>query len=244
MTSVHRHPLDHQHLLFDADDTLWENNVYFERSFEEFVAFLNHESLSAAEIRAVLDEVEIATLASHGYGARGFAHTLRETFRQITGSCDDEQLATVERLGLRILEAEIELIAGVRDTLEALRPHHDLFLITKGNLEEQQLKIERSGIADLFDASVVTDEKKTSTYTETTSTLDLDPARTWMIGNSPKSDIGPALDAGLNAVFIPHEMTWHMEHADIVPDPAWRGQLVEVQRFPELRTLFSHRRGR
>jgi putative hydrolase of the HAD superfamily len=243
MTAIHGKLLDQQHLLFDADDTLWENNVYFERSFEAFVAFLNHESLSVPEIRAVLDEVEVATLTSHGYGARGFAHTLRETFHQITGSRDEQQLATVETLGLRILKAEIELIAGVRETLEALRPHHDLFLITKGNLEEQRLKIERSGISDLFDASVVTDEKRTATYRETTTTLDLDPERTWMIGNSPKSDIGPALEAGLNAVVVPHEMTWHMEHAEIIPNPEWPGTLVELQRFPDLQTLFHHRRG-
>ena len=240
--TAHNGPLlDQQHLLFDADDTLWENNVYFERAIHDFVTYLNHESLSHDEIRAMLDDVERATLVSHGYGARGFAHTLRETFLQITGSRDVAQLTTVETLGLRILETEIELISGVRETLEALRPHHDLFLVTKGQLDEQQAKIERSGIAGLFDAHVVTEEKRVETYEETTQTLDLDPEKSWMIGNSPKSDIGPALAAGLNAIFVPHEMTWHLEHVEIVPDPTWRGRLVEVHTLPETTTLFRHR---
>jgi putative hydrolase of the HAD superfamily len=234
-------PLDQQHLLFDADDTLWENNVHFERAFDAFVAYLNHESLSVTEIRAMLDEIERATLVSHGYGARGFAHTLRETFHHITGSRDEAQLAAVEALGLRILDLEIELITDVRRTLEALRPHHDLFLVTKGHVEEQRRKIERSGIADLFDATIVTEEKRVDTYRETVTVLDLQPARTWMIGNSPKSDILPALEAGINAIFIPHEMTWHMEHVEIAHDPAWPGQLIEITRFTDLTTLFFHR---
>jgi putative hydrolase of the HAD superfamily len=236
-------PLDHQHLLFDADDTLWENNIHFERAFDAFVAHLDHEALSVAEIREMLDEVERATLISHGYGARGFAHTLRETFRHITGSHDEAQLATVEALGLRILDLEIELIADVRRTLDALRPHHDLFLVTKGQLEEQRRKIERSGIADLFDATIVTEEKRVDTYRETVAALDLEPERTWMIGNSPKSDIMPALEAGLNAIFIPHAMTWHMEHIEIAHNPAWPGRLVEVARFTELTSLFRHQDG-
>lgn len=234
-------PLDQQHLLFDADDTLWENNVHFERAFDAFVAYLNHESLSVAEIRAILDDIERATLISHGYGARGFAHTLRETYRHITGTQDEAQLATVEALGLRLLDLEIELIADVRRTLEALRPHHDLFLVTKGHLDEQRRKIERSGVADLFDATIVTEEKRVDTYRETVATLDLEPARTWMIGNSPKSDILPAMEAGINAIFIPHEMTWHMEHVEFAHNPAWSGRLVELGGFTELTSLFRHR---
>ena len=227
-----------QHLIFDADDTLWENNVHFERAFDAFVGYLNHESLSPVEIRAMLDEIERVTLLSHGYGARGFAHTLRETFRQITGSRDEDQLRTVEGLGLRILELEIELIGEVRETLEALRPHHDLFLLTKGHRDEQQRKIERSGIADLFDATLIVDEKRVETYRETTRALGLEDRRAWMIGNSPKSDIMPALETGLNAVFIPHPMTWHMEHVEISRDPTWPGRLIELSAFPDLVTLF------
>src|SRR5688500_8172641 len=105
---MQHHLLDAQTLLLDADDTLWENNVYYEQSFDEFVAFLDHEHLSHAEIRRVLDRFEIA----NGYGARAFARSLKETFAEITGESDEETLRTVERLGLRILDIDIEIMAG------------------------------------------------------------------------------------------------------------------------------------
>lgn len=232
--------LDRQHLLFDADDTLWENNVHFEHSIEEFVRFLDHEHLSPQKIRAVLDEIEMANVAAHGYGARAFAHSLSETFQQITGSQDEHALKTVQEFGLRILDIEMELIEGVQETLEALRPHHDLILITKGHLEEQQLKIDRSAVSHLFDYHVITQEKQVDTYRDIVESLGLDPASTWMIGNSTRSDIHPALEAGLHAVFIPHPMTWHLEHVDINHHPEWKGQFVELGSFSELLTLFRH----
>lgn len=232
--------IDHQHLLFDADDTLWENNVHFERAFASFVTFLDHKNYSPAELRTMFDEVERATLLSHGYGARGFAHSLRETFIQITGNRDDEMLTVVERLGLNILDLEIELMSGVEETLATLRPHHDLYLITKGHINEQQAKIDRSPIAHFFDAHVIVDEKEPDTYRSIVESFRLESSRTWMIGNSPKSDIAPALQAGINAIFIPHEMTWHMEHTEIEHDTEWPGRLVKVSQFSELQTLFLH----
>ena len=233
---MHHELLDTQTVLLDADDTLWENNRYYEASFDEFVAFLDHEHLSAAEIRTVLDRFEIA----NGYGARAFARSLRETFAEITGEADDETLGTVEGLGLRILEIDIEIMAGVETTLEALRPHHDLFLFTKGDLEEQQLKIQRSGIGHLFDAHIVAADKKPHTYADIVDSFGLEPEQTWMIGNSTRSDIQPALEAGLHAVFIPHPMTWHLEHVEIDHHPGWRGRFEEIERFDALLTLFRH----
>ncbi|HEV2071999.1 MAG TPA: HAD family hydrolase [Thermomicrobiales bacterium] len=233
-------PLDRQHLLFDADDTLWENNVHFERSVEEFVRFLDHEHLAPREIRAMLDEIELANVSTHGYGARAFAHSLSETFQQITGSNDEQALESVRAFGLRILDIEMEPIEGVQETLEALRPHHDLFLITKGDPEEQRLKIDRSAASQIFDAHVITQEKRTNTYRDIVESLKLDPLRTWMIGNSTRSDIHPALEAGLHAVLIPHPMTWHLEHVDIEHHPGWKGQFVELGSFRELLTLFRH----
>jgi putative hydrolase of the HAD superfamily len=228
-----------QHLLFDADDTLWENNIYFEQAFDDFVAFLNHEHLSTSEIQTIMDEVQISLRGSHGYGARAFAHGLRETFRRIHGvSEDDPDLATVEQLGLRILDQQFELLPGVAETLTALRPHHDLILITKGHNAEQQAKVERSGISDWFDAVLISDEKDESTYRDAVATLDLDPALTWMIGNSPKSDINPALRAGINAIFIPHPRTWHLEHEVVTQPVDAPGRLLELGHFVELTTIF------
>lgn len=229
--------LDGQQLLFDADDTLWENNVYFERAFEDFVTHLNHERLSAQEIRAVLDRFERAGIANQQYGARAFANSLSDTWREITGSADDSELEAIQQFGLQILEIEMEVIDGVEETLEALRPHHDLFLVTKGDLEEQQLKISRSTITSLFDAHVITDEKRANTYRKIVDALNLDLERVWMIGNSTRSDIQPALEAGLHGVLIPHAMTWHLEHVEL-QHHFGAARFVEAQRFRDLRTLF------
>jgi putative hydrolase of the HAD superfamily len=139
---------------------------------------------------------------------------------------------------LRILEQRFEIIDGVEDTLAALRPHHDLFLLTKGHDEEQRIKVERSGIDSYFDAVLITDEKDEHTYRSTVDTLDLDPDQTWMIGNSPRSDINPAMRAGLNAVFIPHSRTWHLEVEEFAIEGSG-GRLIQLATFRELTTIFA-----
>ncbi len=128
-------------LILDADDTLWENNVHFERAVDEFLAFLDHSSLSPPEVRAVLDEIERANLKVHGYGAAGFARNLRQCYEHLAErDISDDDLARVMGFGERILHEPIELIAGVAETLAYLAPRHDLVLLTKGHLEEQRLK--------------------------------------------------------------------------------------------------------
>ena len=233
----HTDPL---HLLFDADDTLWENNVYFEQAFDAFVTFLDHEHLSATDIQAIMDEVQIADRASHGYGARAFAHSLRVTYQRITGLDDDNPgLATVEQLGHRILEQQFELLPGVEDTLLQLGSRHQLIMVTKGHHEEQESKVQRSGIAHYFQTVLISAEKDVDTYLNAVAALELDPARTWMIGNSPKSDINPSLRAGLNSVFIPHPRTWHLEHEDVDLPAGVPGRFVQLERFDELTRLFT-----
>ncbi|MDQ3656227.1 MAG: HAD family hydrolase [Chloroflexota bacterium] len=231
-----------QHLLFDADDTLWENNMYFEQAFADFVTFLNHEHLSTAEIQAVMDELQIANRATHGFGARSFARSLRDTFRHITGVPDDDpDLDSVGRMGLRILDQHFEIMDGVLETIDALRPYHDLMMVTKGHLEEQKLKVERSGIEQHFDAVMIVDEKDEHVYRSIVDSLDLDPRLTWMIGNSPRSDVNPAIRAGINAVYIPHPRTWHLEVEEVlsVYDPSQT--LLQLSRFSELTSVFAPR---
>ena len=232
--------LDRQHLIFDADDTLWENNRYFEDSFAEFVTYLDHAHLTSTEIREVLDVFQRINRTNHGYGSRSFAVSLRQAFMQITESDeDDPRLPDVERFGLRILEQEMEPIADVPETLDRLRPHHDLILLTKGHPEEQRAKIDRSNLGHLFDVSVVVTEKHADTYREIVTDRRYDSAKTWMIGNSPKSDINPALQAGINAIFIPHPLTWLLEIEEIAHIRSDHpGELVELARFAELRRIF------
>ena len=231
---------DRQHLIFDADDTLWENNRYFEAAFRDFVEFLNHEHLSHAEIQEVLDTIQRQNIHLNGYGARSFARSLRETFQHITNVEDDDPLLDdAQRYGLRILEQDMDPIAGVEETLDALRPHHDLIMLTKGDPDEQRAKIARSGIEHYFDEVLIVTEKTTATYLQTIESARLDPLRTWMIGNSPRSDINPALKAGINAVFIPHELTWHLEIEEIKQiDDEHPGQLIQLERIGQLLDVF------
>lgn len=228
-----------QHLLIDADDTLWENNIYFERAIERFILLLDHDHLTPVEVRTIFDEVEVATRATHGYGARAFAHTLRTTFVTLTeGNATAAEAEEIEALGLSILGTTIEPLPDVTSTLERLQKHHDLYIVTKGAHDEQRLKVDASGMEPLFDGVIITHEKSPATYHDAVASLDLDPRQTWMIGNSPRSDINPALEAGINAVLIPHPHTWRLEDAEIAYTSAGPGRLLHLERFSELAEIF------
>ncbi len=226
-----------QNLLIDADDTLWENNIYFEQAFDEFVDFLSHSSLDAAGIRAVLDEIELANSRIHGYGSLNFGRNLQQCYQRLAErEIRPEDLETVKGFALRILEQPLELIEGVEETLAELSRRHELTLFTKGHPDEQRMKIDRSGLGRYFRHTAIVIEKDRASYQELVRGRGLDPARTWMIGNSPKSDINPALEAGLSAVFVPHARTWTLERTQLRrPGP---GRLVVVERFSDLRELF------
>ena len=227
-----------QTLIFDGDDTLWENNVHFERAIADFIAWLDHGTLSAAEVRAVLDEIEHANIGVHGYGSAAFGHSLRECAARLREQdLDDAELTTVLGFAGRILSQPMELISGVEATLAELSSRHDLALLTKGQDEEQRLKIERSGLASRFSQRFVVPEKDVVVYRTVLAELGSDPGTTWMIGNAPKSDINPALAAGLNAVFIPHDQTWVLEHQDLDPIPDGQRRLT-IERFADLTRHF------
>jgi putative hydrolase of the HAD superfamily len=221
------------HLLIDADDTLWENNIYFEQAVHDFIAFLNHSSLTTEEIRAVIDEVERLM----GYGTANFTRSLIETYRRLAErEVQDEDIQQIQQFGVQVRSHPLQLIDGVRETLEYLLPRHDLILLTKGDFEEQKLKIEQSGIEQCFRDVVIVEEKDVATYHRIIEELHLDLRDTWMIGNSPRSDINPALAAGLNAVYIPHPYTWRLEHEEVTK--AGEGQLLTLSSFTELRAHF------
>jgi putative hydrolase of the HAD superfamily len=225
-----------QHLIIDADDTLWENNIYFERAFDEFCDFLAHSSLTPAEVRAVLDEIETVNAKIHGYGTETFASNLAECYRKLAErEVRAADLPQVINFAKRIVHHPMELISGVEDTLEYLSARHDLTLFTKGNPEEQKLKLDRSGLAIYFGHTAIVKEKNAAAYAALIQERSLDPARAWMIGNSPKSDINPALEVGINAVFVPHQHTWRLEHEEVRPG---RGQLLQLARFADLRNHF------
>lgn len=225
-----------QHLIFDADDTLWENNIYFEEAFEQFYDYLAHSSLSPGQVRSVLDEIEIVNAKIHGYGSKNFARNLAECFHHLAErDVSPQDLDAVREFAYRILERPPELIAGVEETLGHLSGRHDLLLFTKGDLDEQRMKVERSGLGRFFGHIGIVKEKNETAYRTLAQVQDCVVERTWMIGNSPKSDINPALAAGLSAVYIPHPRTWTLEQED-VPDAHPR--LLKVERIAELVQYF------
>jgi putative hydrolase of the HAD superfamily len=224
-------------LIFDADDTLWENNIYFERAFDDFVEFLDHSTLTPTQVRDVLNEIELVNSKIHGYGSVNFGKNLQQAYEHLVErEVCPEDLAHVMSLAVRILEQPIELIEGVEETLRELQQRHDLTLFTKGHPEEQRMKVDRSELGRYFAHTAIVREKDAAAYRQLVEERSLDPRRTWMIGNSPKSDVNPAIEAGLNAVLVPHPHTWVLEHQGLGDFP--EGRFLEVGTFAELRRHF------
>jgi putative hydrolase of the HAD superfamily len=229
---------DGQTLLLDADDTLWENNVYFERAIASFISYLDHSTFTHEEIRATLNVVERETISLHGYGLRSFRRSLVTCFERLsTGPVTPEKHDRIVSFANAISEQEIELLPHVADTLPKLASRHRLILVTKGHPVEQMDKLTRSGIESWFHATEVLAEKHPTAYGNLLDKYALDPGSTWMIGNSPKSDINPALEAGVHAVFIPHDHTWVLEHETLNPAPAGQ-RLLELENFGRLANIF------
>jgi putative hydrolase of the HAD superfamily len=227
-----------QTLLIDADDTLWENNIYFERAIAKFISFLDHREHSPEAVRLILNDVERESIVKHGYGLHSFTHSLVETFERLSiDPVTPELHERIRSFAHQIADHPIEILSGVAETLRYLGRRHRLILMTKGNFAEQSGKVERSGLKEYFVAVEIVAEKDESTYRSAISKYALPPDTTWMIGNSPKSDINPALAAGLHAVFIPHGNTWILEHEE-VGTARTPQRLLVVDRFGDLRKHF------
>jgi putative hydrolase of the HAD superfamily len=224
--------LERQVLIFDADDTLWENNILFERVIEDFLDWLEHPNLDRSEIREILNDIEAANAVAHGYGSKVFLRSLGDCFARLRERpASAAEGRRIEELVVALTEHRVELIPGVAQTLQQLGARHDLLLLTKGDAQEQQRKVDASDLAHHFRSVHIVAEKRVDTYLRLAEEQALPPTSTWMIGNSPKSDILPARQAGMNAVFIPNDHTWVLEDSPLDPDD--RG-VLRLQRFTEL----------
>lgn len=225
-------------LIIDADDTLWENNIYYEEAIDRFLDITTLRRLSRDMARQRLMEVERRNIHLYGYGSLSFRHSLRETLESLTGTpAETEELQTLEELTNGIANMAIRFLPGVKPTLVRLRERFRLILFTKGDPAEQQRKIDRSGVTSLFDHIELTTEKDLGAYTRLLRRYRLDPSKTWMVGNSPRSDINPALQAGMNAILIPHPRTWTLEHDEVRQDGGDRFRRLE--RFEDLLDYFQ-----
>ncbi|MGH9590928.1 MAG: HAD family hydrolase [Terracidiphilus sp.] len=228
-----------QTLLIDADDTLWENNIYFERAIAAFIGYLDHREYSPAQVRQTLNAVERESILTHGYGLSSFSCSLIDCFERLSADpVTEEKRERVLGFARAIAEQEIVLLPGVEFTLGQLAARHRLILMTKGDEAEQAGKLARSGLASHFSAVEIVPEKEPAAYREVMLRRELQPHSSWMmIGNSPKSDINPALAAGLHAIFLVHKDTWVLEHAEV--DAAPSGQyLIELDGFAKLCAIF------
>jgi len=226
-------------LLIDADDTLWENNIFYLRCTERLKAFLERFGIAPERVQATLDRFEQGTVREHGYGPAGYVTAVVQTtevlLREAGITPTEEHLAEARRIAEPVCRAPMVLIDGVRETLLALWPTTQLVLVTKGDRPTQMEKLARSGLGPLFDSKHVVEEKDADVYREIARELALDPRCTWMVGNSPKSDINPAIEAGLGAIYVPHNHTWTAEHAHL----AYPERVTVLRAFADLIPLFG-----
>jgi putative hydrolase of the HAD superfamily len=224
-------------LVFDADDTLWDSNIHFLEAFDEFIAAFAEADLGIEreQIKLAVREAELDLIQTLGYGRRPYVMALHRAADALplngsSGYIHDE----IERIGANLIERHCELLPGVEPTLVELSQRHTLLLFTKGQRDEQLRKLERSRLHTLFSRVETPREKDVEAYRRLVRDAQLHPGRTWMIGNSPRSDINPAVRAGLHAIYIPHPHTWELEHEEVDEDD----RIVEIPAFRELLEIF------
>ncbi|MBW6420864.1 HAD family hydrolase [Rhizobium sp. XQZ8] len=211
---------------FDADDTLWQNEQYYRLTEEHFQHLLG-DFAEGAHISERLLEAEKRNLSYYGFGIKGFTLSMIETAIEITdGKVPTETIERILSIGRDLLRHPVETLPHVEETLEALNGHYLLVLITKGDLFDQERKLAQSGLGDYFDAVEIVSDKSATTYRRIFSKVADGPERAMMVGNSLKSDIVPAIAAGSWGVFVPHALTWVLEHVD-APTDAPRFRQIE-----------------
>lgn len=223
-------------LLIDADDTLWENNVFFEKLIEDFISLVETCGYTRAYVRHILNETERKNIRQYGYGVRSFGRSLEETYLKLADQmAKREVLAQIHDRVVELERTPPKILDGVPETLAYLTERHRLILFTKGEPAEQAAKVERSGLQGFFEFIEIVPEKDTVTYGNLVHKHKIVKSQGWMIGNSPRSDINPALQSGLNAVFIPHSATWELEKSEL---ESGSGRLLILSTFRELRAHF------
>jgi putative hydrolase of the HAD superfamily len=217
----------------DADDTLWHNETIFRLTQARFLELVRDHA-DEPTTQARLAEVERRNLRLYGYGIKGFTLSMLETAMEL---CDGEAPAHIVReilaAGREMIAHPVETLPGVDEALAELAERYRLILITKGDLLDQERKLAASGLGDLFAAVEIVSEKDRGTYDRVFTRHGTGPAEAVMAGNSMKSDVLPALEAGAFAVHIPYAVTWAHELADAPEGHARYGALRTIAELPE-----------
>lgn len=200
---------------FDADDTLWVNEPYFSRTEQAFCQLMS-DFLPPHTMAQELFKTEMNNLALYGYGIKGFMLSMIETALRVSKySIGPRSIEQLLHLGKEMLEMPIELLEGVEEVLIALQPKYRLVLATKGDLLDQERKLEKSGLARFFHHIEIMSDKQEKDYQKLLRHLDIQPDEFMMIGNSIKSDVLPVLQLGGHAIHVPFHTTWEHEKVDI-----------------------------
>jgi putative hydrolase of the HAD superfamily len=221
---------------FDADDTLWQNEQFFRLTEERFAELLGGYA-DGERLKARLLEAEKRNLSRYGFGIKGFTLSMIETAIEVTeGKVPSRVIADILEAGREMLVHPVETLPNARETLERLAGAYRLILITKGDLFDQERKLAASGLGDLFDAVEIVSDKSPFTYERVFSRHADGAGRSMMVGNSLKSDVVPAIEAGAWGVYVPHELTWVLEH---VPEPATEPRFRRIDDLGQLAALIE-----
>jgi putative hydrolase of the HAD superfamily len=217
-------------IAFDADDTLWENEAFYQSGRQRFLEIIQPYSKASQPVDAILDQIEMRNLPYFGYGIDGFIFSMLEAAIQITGGqITGRELLPVLDYAREMVNAEIQVFPQVAETLEALATQYPLLLITKGAALHQKSKVARSGLEGYFTAVEVVDDKTSEIYASILERHHLEAEKFVMVGNSMRSDILPVLELGGTAIHIPNSLTW--SHEQVALPANLKSRYIEVDRF-------------
>ena len=223
-------------IAFDADDTLWVNEPYFREAEEKFCALLE-DYLPFHSINNELFKTEIKNLPLYGYGVKGFMLSMIETILTVTeGTANIETINKAIQYGKELLDKQIELLDGVETVLESLKGNYRLVVATKGDLLDQERKLQKSGLEKYFHHIEIMSDKQEKDYRKLLKHLDCQPDNFLMIGNSLKSDILPVLQLGAYAIHVPFHTTWAHE---MIEHKVEHDQFASVEKIEEILSLLK-----
>lgn len=218
---------------FDADDTLWHNERFFKLTQDRFEELLS-DYTDKSVLHDRLIEAERRNIGQYGFGVKGFVLSMIETAIDVTeGAVPGHVIRKLLDAGQDMLAHPIELLPHARDTVEALSASYRLVLITKGDLLHQERKLAQSGLGELFDDVAIVSEKTVATYQSVFASGPGGPEAAMMVGNSMRSDVVPAVNAGAWGVYVPHELGWDLEHAEPPETPRYRA-IADLGDLPPL----------
>ncbi|MDQ8188135.1 HAD family hydrolase [Pelagicoccus sp. SDUM812002] len=222
-------------IAFDADDTLWHNENLFEEHHRKYCQLLS-EYHDAETVESTLFRTEMRNLELYGYGVKSFTLSSIETAIKLTdGAIPSDELRRIIDFGKDMLAHPVELLEGVTEVIETLSTAHDLILITKGDLRDQERKIAKSGLSQFFRHLEVVSDKKSEDYSRIFRQHQIDPRNLVMVGNSLKSDILPVLELGGTGIHIPYQLTWEHERVASAPNQSTNFyELESIKQLPEL----------